>query len=76
MKLTLFEWIKSELKHVIYDFFLRFGNHFVNFHIFFYYFLNHMYCRYYFLSCRGLFRKNMGLTEIFLHHQWTAGSFK
>jgi hypothetical protein len=53
--------------------FLRFGNHFINFNIFFYYFLNHMYCRYYFLSSQGLFRKHMDLTVIILRHQWTAG---
>ena len=56
--------------------FIRFGNHFINFHIFFYYFLNHMYCRCYFLSSRGLFYKNLDLTVIILRHQWTAGLFK
>jgi hypothetical protein len=53
--------------------FLRFGNHFINFHIFFYYFLNHMYCGYYFWSSRGLIRKNLDLTVIILRHQWTVG---
>jgi hypothetical protein len=67
MKLTQFEWIQSELKHVIYEFSKIWE--------FFYYFLNRMYCRYYFLSSRGLIRKNLGLSVIFLRHQWTTGLF-